>query len=228
MKIGALAVGDPRVSASSETYRIRQDLSQDQHIEGLPLGTIGGTRVRHNFPVDGEYVFQAKLYRTNLNIMRGLESAARSRIHGGRPARSRCATIGGPEDLAALFQKPTETGDAVDARLRVRIPVKAGPHVVTVAFVQEPQAARPGRLQRYIRSSVDNFDWSGQPHIQTLSITGPFDSTGSGDTPSRRRIFICRPATETHGNGVREADHFDAGPPRLPATRCAMPTCSAS
>ena len=81
-----------------------------------------------------------------------------------------------------------------EARLKFRAPVKAGPHVVTVAFVQESQAAHPGRLQRYIRSSVDNFDWSGQPHIQMLSITGPFDSTGSGDTPSRRRIFICRPS----------------------------------
>src|SRR5262245_15559725 len=196
IRIGGLAVGNARVSTSSETYRLRQDLSQDQHIESMPLGTIGGTRVRHNFPVDGEYVFQAKLYRTNLNIMRGLESAhaVEFTVDGQRVD---AVTIGGAEDLAALFQAPTETGDAVDARLRVRIPVKAGPHYVTVAFVQEPQTARPGRLQRYLRSSVDNFDWSGQPHIQTLSIAGPFGSTGPGDTPSRRRIFVCRPPAET-------------------------------
>ncbi len=193
MKIGALAVGDPRLSPSGETYVIRQDLSQDQHIEGLPLGTAGGTRVLHNFPVDAEYVFQAKLYRTNLNIVRGLESPhdVEFTVDG---QRVHIATIGGKEDLEALFQKPTETGDAVEARLKFRAPVKAGPHVVTVAFVQESQAAHPGRLQRYIRSSVDNFDWSGQPHIQMLSITGPFGNTGSGDTPSRRRIFICRPS----------------------------------
>jgi hypothetical protein len=96
--------------------------------------------------------------------------------------------------LDALFQKPTDTGDAVDARLHVRVPVKAGPHVVTATFVQESQIAGPGRLQHYIRSSVDNFDWSGQPHIQTLTINGPFASTGMGDTPSRRRIFTCVPA----------------------------------
>jgi hypothetical protein len=194
MKISALAVGDPRVSAAGEIYRIRQDLSQDQHIDGMPLGTIGGTRVEHNFPVDGEYTLQAKLYRTNLNIMRGLESTHHvefsldgERIH--------LAAIGGQEDLEALFQKPTDTGDAVEGRLRIRIPVKAGPHSVTVAFLQEPQTAGPGRLQRYIRSSVDNFDWSGQPHIQTLSITGPYNATGPGDTPSRRRIFSCHPAS---------------------------------
>src|SRR5262245_13708311 len=74
MKIAALAVGDPRIGPAGETYRIRQDVSQDQHIEGMPLGTIGGARVGHNFPLDGEYVFQARLYRTNLNMVRGLES----------------------------------------------------------------------------------------------------------------------------------------------------------
>jgi len=134
MKISALAVGDPRVSADGSTYRIKQDVSQDQHIEGLPIGTIGGTQVRHNFPLDGEYVFQAKLYRTNLNIMRGLESAhtVEFAVDGERVL---IANVGGPADLDALFQKPTNTGDAVDARLRVRIPVKAGPHVVTATFL---------------------------------------------------------------------------------------------
>jgi len=192
MKIGALAVGDTHISPSSETYRLRQDLSQDQHVEGMPLGTVGGTRVVHNFPLDGIYTFEAKLYRTNLNIVRGLESEHQVEftIDG---QRVHLASIGGKEDLESLFQKPTDTGDAVEARLRFRVPVKAGPHAVTVAFLQEPQTAHAGRLQRYLRSSVDNFDWSGQPHIQTLVVTGPFNTTGIGDTPSRRRIFVCRP-----------------------------------
>jgi Protein of unknown function (DUF1592)/Protein of unknown function (DUF1588)/Protein of unknown function (DUF1585)/Protein of unknown function (DUF1587)/Protein of unknown function (DUF1595) len=196
MKIGALAVGDPHISAGSETYRIRQDVSQDQHIEGMPLGTTGGTRVRHNFPLDGEYVFQARLYRTNLNIVRGLDSTheVEFTVDG---QRIHMASIGGKEDLEALFQKPTDTGDEVDARLRVRVKVKAGPHDVTVGFVQDSQALGPDRLQRYMRSSVDNFDWSGQPHIQTLTVTGPFNASGSSDTPSRRRIFVCRPANPT-------------------------------
>ena len=190
LKIGALAVGDPHVTPGSETYRIKQDLSQNQHIEGMPLGTIGGTRVRYNFPLDGEYIFQAKLYRTNLNIMRGLsaEHQVEFAVDG---QRVRLATLGGPADLAALFEKPTDTGDAIDARLRVRIPVKAGPHEVTAAFMQGPMATVPDRLQPYIRSSVDNFDWAGLPHIQTFSITGPFNAIGPGDTPSRRRIFTC-------------------------------------
>jgi cytochrome c5 len=193
LKIGALAVGNTDVNPGSETWRIRQDLSQDQHIEGLPLGTVGGTLVRYNFPVDGEYSFQAKLYRTNLNIMRGLETPHQVEftIDGARILQ---VSIGGQEDLANLFEQPTETGDAVDARLRVRIPVKAGPHVVTVAFLEEPQAAEPLRLEPYLRSSVDNFDWSGHPHFEVLTIAGPFHTDGAGDTPSRQRIFICRPS----------------------------------
>jgi hypothetical protein len=193
MKISALAIGDPRGGADGTTYRIRQDVSQDQHIEGLPLGTIGGTQVRHNFPLDGLYVFQAKLYRTNLNILRGLEAEHEVEISVDGE-RVHAATIGGLEDLTSLFAQPTDTGDAVDARLRVRVPIKAGPHTVTAAFVQESQAAGASRLQKYLRSTVDNFDWSGQPHIQTLTINGPFEATGSGDTPSRRRILTCRPA----------------------------------
>ncbi len=194
LKIGALAVGNPNVTPGSETWRIRQDLSQDQHIEGMPLGTIGGTLVHYNFPLDGEYTFQAKLYRTNLNIMRGLEVAHQVEfsIDG---QRVHIATIGGKDDLAGLFQKPTETGDAVDARLRVRVPVKAGPHAVAVAFVEERAVAEPDRLQPFLRSSVDNFDWSGHPHLQILTVAGPFQAAGPGDTPSRRRILTCRPDT---------------------------------
>jgi cytochrome c5 len=195
LKIGALAVGDPNVSPGSETYRIPQDRSQNLHVEGMPLGTIGGTSVRHNFPLDGDYEFQARLYRTNLNIVRGLEfphqvefTVDGQRIHA--------ATIGGPADLASLFEKPTDTGDAVEARLRVRVHIKAGPHTVTAAFVQEPEVVEPLRLQPFLRSSVDNFDWSGWPHLQTLAITGPFHATGPGDTPSRRRIFPCHAETE--------------------------------
>ena len=72
-RISALAVGDPAMRPGSDTYRVPQDLSQNQHVEGLPLGTVGGLRVRHMFPLDGEYDFQTKLYRTNLDIVRGLE-----------------------------------------------------------------------------------------------------------------------------------------------------------
>ena len=193
LKIGALAVGDPKQTPGSQTYRLPQDLSQDQHIEGMPLGTIGGLRVRYNFPLDAEYIFQPKLYRTNLNIVRGLSARHQVEItvDGQRVG---LATFGGAEDLALLFERPTETGDLVDARLGMRVPVKAGPHEVTVAFLRGEEPIVPSRLEPYVRSSIDNFDWTGLPHLQTFTIAGPFEATGPGDTPSRRRIFVCRPA----------------------------------
>jgi hypothetical protein len=194
IKIAALAVGDPALPPSSQTWRIRQDLSQNQHIDGTPLGTVGGTAVRTNFPLDGEYRFQAKLYRTNLNIVRGLQTAQQVEFSVDGQ-RVHLAAIGGPQDLASLFEKPTDTGDAVDARLQVRVPVPAGPHTLAVAFLSNAQFAEPVRLQPFLRSSVDNFDWAGHPHLQTFSVAGPFQAIGPGNTPSRQRIFVCRPAS---------------------------------
>jgi hypothetical protein len=190
LKISAIAVGDPRLRAGSDTYQVRQDLSQDRHIEGLPFGTVGGVRVRHTFPLDGDYVFQTKLYRTNLNIVRGLEYPHEFEVAlDGH--RSHLVTIGGPADLAVLFDQPTDTGDAVELRMRVRLTVKAGPHEVTAAFVANLPVEDTTRLQGFLRSSADNFDWSGQPHLQSLTITGPFNAGGAGGSPSRKRIFVC-------------------------------------
>jgi len=187
-KVSALAIGDSRMTPFESTYRVRQDRSQNQHVEGLPLGTIGGTLVRHNFALDGEYLFQTKLFRTNLGMMRGLEYPHQieytldgERVH--------LATIGGKTDLAAAFEAPTATGDAMEARLRVRLPLKAGPHVAGVAFVEDLPAVDTVRLQPFLRSSYDTLDWTGRPHIEMFSISGPFNPSGPGDTPSRRRIF---------------------------------------
>jgi mono/diheme cytochrome c family protein len=191
-RISRLAVGDPTMRPGSDTYRVPQDLSQNQHIEGLPLGTVGGLRVRHTFPLDATYEFQTKLYRTNLNIVRGLQYPTEFEITiDGREIHR--VTIGGNADLAAMFEKPTDTGDAVELRMRVRVPVTAGPHDVTAAFVGNVPLKDTVRLQPFIRSSADNFDWAGWPHIQTFTVTGPFDAKGPGDTPSRRAIFECKP-----------------------------------
>ena len=191
-RISAIAVGDASIRTGSDTYRVPQDLSQNQHVEGLPLGTVGGLKVRHTFPLDAEYDFQTKLYRTNLDIVRGLQYASEFEIAiDGKPVHR--VTIGGNPDLAKMFEAPTDTGTAVEARMRVRVKVPAGPHDVTAAFVDNLMVKDTLRVQPFLRSSADNFDWAGQPHIQTFAITGPFDPTGSGDTPSRRTVFTCRP-----------------------------------
>jgi mono/diheme cytochrome c family protein len=192
-KISSLAVGDPDTGPAGEVFRIRQDASQDIHIEGLPVGTVGGILAKTTLPLDGTYDLSIKLFRTNLGVVRGLEYEHQLEytVDGARVHVSR---VGGEEDFRANLKNMTKAGDDVEARAHVRIPLKAGPHVITAAFLERSDAINPLRLQPFIRSSNDTLDTIGHPHLDTFTVTGPFDPTGPGDTPSRRKIFICRPS----------------------------------
>ena len=99
-KISSLAVGDPTTGPAGETFRIRQDASQDIHIEGLPIGTVGGILARTTLPLDGTYDFSIKLFRTNLGVVRGLEYEHQLEytVDGERLHLSR---VGGEEDFRA-------------------------------------------------------------------------------------------------------------------------------
>jgi len=189
-RISALAVG-ASVAPGSETYRVRQDRAQDQHIEGLPLGTVGGLVVTHTFPLDGEYRFSLELYRNNLETIRGLEHPHQIEITVDGE-RVFLATVGGDTEKDATGSV-TDRMDAIDARLQVRVPIKAGPRAVGATFVRKIGAGTQ-RLRPFLRSSAGTYDSTGRPHIETLTVAGPFNPTGPGDTPSRRRVFSCRPA----------------------------------
>ena len=203
-KVSALAVGDPDSGVASETFRVRQDASQDRHVEGLPIGTVGGMLAHTTLPLDGEYVIQPRLFRTNLGAMRGLEYAHQLEITVDG-ARVHLASFGGDEDFKASLKNPTLAGDDVEARSRARVRLTAGPHTIGVAFIEKTAAQNSWRLQPFLRSSHDTFDPTGYPHIDVFSVTGPYNATGSGDTPSRRRVFLCRPATPRRKNRVRAA-----------------------
>ncbi len=191
--VSALAVGDPDTAPSGETFHIRQDASQDIHLEGMPIGTVGGILAKVTLPLDGEYLFTVRLFRTNLGVMRGLEYEHEVEYTvDGR--RVHLFKMGGEEDFKANLVNMTKLGDEVDERGRFRIALKAGPHVITAAFLERTAAYNPTRLQPFIRSSTDTRDTSGLPHFETFTVTGPFNATGSGDTPSRHKVFICRPA----------------------------------
>jgi mono/diheme cytochrome c family protein len=191
-RVSELAVGAP-VPPGSDTFRVRQDRSQDQHIEGLPLGTVGGLVVNHNFPLDAEYQFSLALYRTNLEAIRGLEHPHQVEITIDG-ARVFLLSIGGEVEKGGPGGPTiTERSDAVDARLQVRLPVTAGPHAVGATFVRKIGAGTQ-RLRPFLRSSAGTYDNTGRPHIETLTIAGPFNPTGPGDTPSRQRVFSCRPS----------------------------------
>jgi hypothetical protein len=209
-RVSALAVGAP-VSPGSDTYRIRQDRSQDQHIEGLPLGTVGGLVVNHTFPLDAEYRFSLELYRTNLEAIRGLEHPHQIEItiDGERVFLE---TVGGevekggggpPGPQGPQGPSITERSDGVDAKLQVRVPVKAGTRAVGATFVRKIGAGTQ-RLRPFLRSSAGTYDSTGRPHIETLTIAGPFDPTGPGETPSRQRIFTCRPEQGRRANAASE------------------------
>jgi len=191
-RISALAIGDPRTPPTGELFRVRQDASQDRHIEGLPLGTVGGILIQRTLPLDGEYQFQVRLFRTNLGTMRGLEYPHQLEISVDG-VRVHLASFGGDKEIASSSENPTTTGDAVDGRFTARVPLKAGPHDISVAFLEKTHALNTRRLQPYVRSSADTIDFSGQPHIDEVLLSGPFNPTGVGQTPSRKKIFVCVP-----------------------------------
>lgn len=191
-RISALAIGDPATVPGNQTFLIRQDESQDRNIDGMSIGTSGGGTAKVNLPLDGEYVITAKLFRTNLGAMRGLELPSEFEI-AVDGERVHLAKIGGEKDYLAHLANPTVAADEIDGRLTVRTKLKAGPHDVAVAWVQH-SAQPPWKLQPFLRSSIDTIDMTGRPHIDRFAISGPFNATGPGNTPSRRRVFICRPS----------------------------------
>src|SRR5690606_28666133 len=100
--------------------------------------------------------------------------------------------VGGPYEANREGTTINELSDSTDARLTVRVPVEAGPRLVTATFIRKIGEGTK-RLRSFERSSFGTYDGTGRPHIETMTITGPYNATGAGDTPSRRRIFSCQP-----------------------------------
>jgi hypothetical protein len=193
--ISRLAVGDPTIGPTSNIYRARADLSQNGHLDGLPLGTRGGILVKHNFPLDGEYLIKVRLWRVTADMIRGLEDRHQVEISvDGK--RARLATIGGPEDQHLSETNSGQSCIDIDNRLTVHVPVKAGPREVTATFLTaiESEAQDDNILKPFIRSNYDVLDYRGEPVIDRITIEGPLKSTGISETPSRKRIFSCRPS----------------------------------
>ena len=181
-KISRIAVGDPSIAASTATYRVRGDLSQTDHIEGLPLGTRGGMLIGHNFPLDAEYTFKFGFLRTAIGALFG----------GAAPDEQLEITVDG---VRVQLLKIGNTGVP-----EIRLPIKAGPHSIGVAFLRKTAATVDDLWQPPARSTADTYvgqqvGYTTLPHLASVAITGPFNVSGPGDTASRRKIFVCRPAT---------------------------------
>jgi hypothetical protein len=193
-KISSVAVGDPEITPVTETFRIRSDASQDQHIDGLPIGTRGGILIKYNFPLDAEYLFKVRFWANTVNTVRGLEFPTRVEITLDG-ARVKLVTIGGQEDADLGNTNPRASAEAISKRVELQIPIKAGPHAVTLAFLQKTSGPNVDILQPFGREKLDPVNTAGIPEVDWMSITGPIKPTGSGNTPSRRAIFTCRPQT---------------------------------
>jgi hypothetical protein len=209
-KLAKLAVGDPSTTPATATYRVPGDLTQSDHLEGLPLGTRGGVLIRHNFPLDAEYDFKFNLLRSNVGTVFG-QAAQNERIEltidGVRAQLVEIPNAGanrggrGAGGGNGNGNAPSPEGRAPAAgrgALEVKLVVKAGPHSVGVAFLKKTSALVDDLWQPTARSITDanlggQIGYTTLPHLASFTITGPFNSTGSGDTPSRRKIFACVP-----------------------------------
>jgi hypothetical protein len=192
-KISSLAVGDPAQPAVTQVFRTAPDLAQDEHIEGLALGTRGGLLIHQNFPLDGQYDFRVFLLRNIVGYMKGLEWPHQLEVTVDG-VRVFIAPVGGDEDNKMSDANFAAAADTIDARLRTRIQVKAGPHDVGVAFIRKNSAEYDEPLEPHTRDH-DLQNMNGTPIVDRVDITGPYEATSPGNTPSRRRIFTCKPAT---------------------------------
>ena len=185
-KISRMAVGSTQSSLQNDIIQLPADLTQEDQLPGLPLGTRGGASVSYTFPQDGEYDIQMLLARDLAGIVSGLREA--------RPHellvlldRERVGTF--------TIQKPANGDDTLlDKDLKVRVSVHAGPHNLAVTFVKEGSSLIDGVRQPTQSRFNDRRHARTAPAINQISVTGPYTPKGAEDTPSRRRLFVCRPA----------------------------------
>jgi mono/diheme cytochrome c family protein len=180
-QISRIAVGDPALPLTAETFRLKADLSQDESFDSLPLGTRGGTSIAYQFPLDADYSIKVEP------------------LGGGNDPHDLEVSIDGAR--VKLFHLQARSGmapgqgyDSEGEALDVRIPVKAGPHVVAVTFVKRSSAFVESVRQPFLAPHAEGAPRT-QPGVASVTITGPYDVQGVSDTPSRQRIFVCRPTT---------------------------------
>ncbi|HVQ12174.1 MAG TPA: DUF1592 domain-containing protein, partial [Vicinamibacterales bacterium] len=194
-KVSRAAVGGPLPSPASHVVILPSDLTQEDHLEGLPLGTRGGTAVQYNFPLDGSYEIQIRLSRDRNENVEGLTEPQqveltldrqRVQVFGVKPNRNQSGIYYADE--------------AVDKDLHTRIRVSAGPHEVGVTFPRKTFALEETERQ----PSLAHFNMDRHPRVQialySVSIAGPFDAGSVTDTPSRRRLFVCKPNSRDSGS----------------------------
>lgn len=184
-KISRLAIGSTSQAKGGETYRVKPDVTQDCHVEGLPIGTRGGTLIEHNFPVDGEYEIVVRLARDRNEEVEGLSEAHELELLID-DENVYSFTVSPPKG-------PNKNWEQVDQHLKAHLSVKAGPRKVGVTFASKGSPLLETKRKPY--SSHYNMHRHPRlgPAVYQVSINGPFAVNGVGDSPSRRAVFIKYP-----------------------------------
>ena len=197
-KVSRLAVGSPVPSPASHTVLLPADLTQEDHVDGLPFGTRGGTLVRHTFPLAGTYEIQVRLSRDRNENVEGLTEPHQLELTLDGE-RLQLFTVTPDRNVVGQYYADA----AVDRNLKVRVPVPAGPHELGVTFARKTFALPETERQPY----KAHFNMDRHPRIQpavySVSVTGPFEASAAVDTPSRRRIFVCQPAAADEADCAR-------------------------
>ena len=190
-RISALAVGDPKAEPSATTYKVPRTGSQMRHVEGTPFGTRGGISVLHTFPADGEYSFRMQLH-----------SIPTGQLFGST-VRGELLEVSIDGERAAVLEINPRMSEADPSGMNLttaRLHVKAGTHRVAAAFVARFDAVPDDLMPPIDHTLADSqigagFGITTLPHLREFAVTGPFTVTGVSDTPSRRKVFTCRPTT---------------------------------
>ena len=200
-KISRLAVGNPAIPPLTETHVAAHDETQDYHQDGMPFGTRGGLRVRHHFPVDGEYEIRIRLEVSHLLQIRGLQDPHDLELAIDGQRVTLFTLDGGPHMYAQKVYDGESLSLTADAGLHVKVPVTAGPHEITATFPLKTSALVEDLSKPLLRSYPGTNDVKGMAAVSKIVVTGPSNATGAGDTPNRRRIFSCHPRRDADGAG---------------------------
>lgn len=179
-KISRQALGVVGSSPDGRTVRIPPDLTQEDHVEGLPLGTRGGTLIRHTFPRDGKYDIRIRLMRDRNEAVEGLRGVHELHVLLDETVM---------ETFEVRPPKDRRDHTKVDAHLAARIEVRAGARDLGVTFVKPPADLLETLRQPYESAFNTHRHPRRSPAIYQVSITGPFEAGGAGETASRERIF---------------------------------------
>jgi hypothetical protein len=182
--ISRLAVGGLRRAPGGDTFRIPPDVTQEEHVEGLPLGTRGGTLIHYTFARDGEYEIQIRLTRDRNEEVEGLREPHEMEVLVDR----RCAK-------SFIVSPPlNKDNEKVDAHLKLRLPVTAGLHEIGVTFLKNPSSLLETKRQPYQAHYNMHRHPRLAPAVYQISINGPYDSKNAGDSASRRALFVSKPS----------------------------------